>query len=200
MDGQGLRDHPYAHIWFIHRLGMKKNLYYKTGEEGNVDFGERWNDLKILVDTNNEHTVLDVGCAEGLISIELAKQFKKVFAFDIEPYRIRKAKENAVGVDNIKFSTGSYMSYEYQTYDQVFCLGVYHKIKSNERQKALSDMFKKCRSTLYLRVPIIGKSVAKTVGVSDVEVLKIAGNNDFKLAHRTEQRPEHGTIFKFVRH
>jgi len=178
---------------------MKKNLYYKTGEEGNVDFRERWNDLKILVDSNNEHTVLDVGCAEGLISIELAKQFKKVFAFDIEPYRIRKAKENAVGVGNIEFSTGSYMSYEYQTYDQVFCFGVYHKIKSNERQKALSDMFKKCRSILYLRVPIIGKGVAKTVGVSDVEVLKIAGNNDFKLAHRTEQRPEHGTIFKFVR-
>ena len=199
MDGQDSRDHTNAHIRIVHRLAVKKNLYYKTGELGNVDFRERWNDLKILVDSNNEHTVLDVGCAEGLISIELAKQFKKVFAFDIEPYRIRKAKENAVGVDNIEFSTGSYMSYEYQDYDQVFCLGVYHKIKSNERQKALSDMFKKCRSTLYLRVPVIGEDVPKTVGVSDVEVLKIAGNNDFVLAHRTEQRPQHGTIFKFVR-
>ena len=178
---------------------MKKNLYYKTAEEGNVDFAERWNDLKSLVDINAEHTVLDVGCAEGLISIELAKIFKKVFAFDIEPYRIHKAKENAVGVDNIEFSIGSYMSYQYRDYDQVFCLGVYHKIKSNQRQKALADMFKKCRSTLYLRVPVFGKDVPKTVGVSDVEVLKIAGNNDFVLAHRTEQRPQHGTIFKFVR-
>ena len=178
---------------------MKKNLYYKTNEEGNVDFAERWNDLKSLVDINAGDTVLDVGCAEGLISIELAKKFKKVFAFDIEPYRIHKAKENAAGVDNIEFSTESYTSYEYQNYDQVFCLGVYHKIKSNKRQKALSDMFKKCRSTLYLRVPVIGKGVPKTVGVSDVEVLKIAGNNDFVLAHRTEQRPQHGTIFKFKR-
>jgi SAM-dependent methyltransferase len=178
---------------------VKKNLYYKTGEEGNVDFAERWNDLKPLIDNNKKHTVLDVGCAEGLIALELAKKFKKVFAFDIEPYRIRKAKKNAVGVDNIEFSTDSYISYQYQDYDQVFCLGVYHKIKSNQRQKALADMFYKCRSTLYLRVPIIGKDVPKTVGVSDVEVLKIAGNNDFVLAHRTEQRPQHGTIFKFVR-
>ena len=179
---------------------MKKNLYYKTGNEGNVDFAERWNDLEPLIDHNNDHAVLDVGCAEGLIAIELSKRFKKVFAFDIEPYRIVKARENAKNIENIEFSTESYMSYQYKNYDQVFCLGVYHKIKSNQRQKALDDMFKKCGSTLYLRVPVIGEGVLKTVGVSDAEVLKIAGNNNFVLAHRTEQRPQHGTIFKFVRH
>jgi|TARA_R110000803_G_C11854127_1_gene306268 cyclopropane fatty-acyl-phospholipid synthase-like methyltransferase len=179
---------------------VKKNLYYKTGNEGNVDFAERWNDLEPLIDHNNDHAVLDVGCAEGLIAIELSKRFKKVFAFDIEPYRIVKARENAKNIENIEFSTESYMSYQYKNYDQVFCLGVYHKIKSNQRQKALDDMFKKCGSTLYLRVPVIGEGVLKTVGVSDAEVLKIAGNNNFVLAHRTEQRPQHGTIFKFVRH
>ena len=182
---------------------MRKNLYYKTGEEGNVNFNERWNDLAGIIDFNKDHTVLDVGCAEGLIAIELSKRFKKVFAFDMEPYRIIKARENAVDIPNIEFSTENYMSYEYQSYDQVFCLGVYHKIKKliqrQQRQKALDNMFKKCGSTLYLRVPIISKDVSKTVGVSDAEVLKIAGNNNFVLAHRTEQRPEHGTIFKFTR-
>ena len=199
MDGQDIRDHTNAHIRIVHRLAVKKNLYYKNGELGNVDFAERWNDLEKIIDPHKDHVVLDIGCAEGLISIELSKKFKKVFAFDIEPYRICRAKENAAGFDNIEFSTESYMSYQYQDYDQVFCLGVYHKIKSNHRQKALADMFKKCRSTLYLRVPIIGKDVPKTVGVSDAEVLEIAGNNGFVLAHRTEQRPQHGTIFKFVR-
>ena len=179
---------------------VRKNLYYKSGEEGNVDFDERWNDLSGIIDFNKDHTALDVGCAEGLIAIELSKRFKKVFAFDIEPYRIIKAHENAVNISNIEFSTENYLSYEYQSYDQVFCLGVYHKIKKLiQRQKALDNMFKKCGSTLYLRVPIISKDVSKTVGVSDVEVLKIAGNNDFALAHRTKQRPQHGTIFKFVR-
>jgi len=179
---------------------VRKNLYYKSGEEGNVDFNERWNDLSGIIDFNKDHTVLDVGCAEGLIAIELSKRFKKVFAFDIEPYRITKARENAVGIPNIEFSTENYISYQYQDYDQVFCLGVYHKIKNNQRQGALDDMFKKCSSTLYLRVPIVGKDVPKTVGVSDAEVLKIAGNNDFVLTHRTVQRPQHGTIFKFARH
>ena len=178
---------------------MRKNLYYKSGEQGNVDFDERWKDLSEIIDFNKDHTVLDVGCAEGLISIELSKRFKKVYAFDIEPYRITKARENAIGISNIEFSTGNYMSYEYQDYNQVFCLGVYHKIKLSQRQRALNDMFKKCSFTLYLRVPIISKDVPKKVGVSDVEVLKIAGNNNFVVAYRTEQRPHHGTIFKFVR-
>jgi cyclopropane fatty-acyl-phospholipid synthase-like methyltransferase len=179
---------------------VKKNLYYKTGKDGNVDFHERWTDLAEIINFNKDHTVLDVGCAEGLISIELSTRFKKVFAFDIEPYRIIKARENAKNIENIEFSTESYMSYQYKNYDQVFCLGVYHKIKSNQRQKALDDMFKKCGSTLYLRVPVIGEGVLKTVGVSDVEVLKIANDNNFVLTHRTDQRPEHGTIFKFERH
>lgn len=181
------------------QANVKKNLYYKTGAEGNVDFKERWNDLEPLIDSNKDHTVLDVGCAEGLISIQLAKKFKKVFAFDIEPYRIKIAKENSKHIKNIEFSTESYMSYKYENYDQVFCLGVYHKIKHSQRQRALEDMFQKCMSALYLRMPVIGEDVPKTVGVNDAEVLKIAGNNDFVLAHRTEQRPQHGTIFKFVR-
>ena len=65
------------------------------------------------------------------------------------------------------------------------------------RQEVLDTMFKKCKSTLYLRVPIISNNVLKTGGVSDVEVLKIADNNNFNLVYRSEPRYDHGTIFKF---
>ena len=49
---------------------MKKSLYYKTStQNGPVDFADRWNDIKPLIDFNPNHIVLDVGCAEGLITI-----------------------------------------------------------------------------------------------------------------------------------
>ena len=184
---------------------MKKSLYYKTStQNGPVDFADRWNDIKPLIDFNPNHIVLDVGCAEGLITIELAKHFKQVYAFDIERYRIKQAIKNANGIANINFETNNYMIYKYNTYDQVFCLGVYHKIKREwrrpmirSRQEVLDTMFKKCKSTLYLRVPIISNNVLKTVGVSDVEVLKIADNNNFNLVYRSEPRYNHGTLFKF---
>ena len=180
---------------------MKHSLYYKTGQHmiGNVDFADRWNDLRDLIEADPSHIALDVGCAEGLISISLSKMFKEVHAFDIEPYRIQQAKNNAKGIKNIFFSTKNYLTYDYQNYDQIFCLGVYHKIKSISRQRSLDTMFKKCNSMLYLRIPVIDKNVSKTVGVPAAEVLKIAVDNDFELVHRTKQVHLHGTIFKFKR-
>ena len=180
---------------------MKQNLYYKTGEYmiGNVDFADRWDDLHALIDYDGDANVLDVGCAEGLISIKLAHRFKHVDAFDIEPFRIQKALENMGKITNIDFRVGNFMTYDYKHYDQVFCLGVYHKIKYNTRERALATMFERCKNTLYLRVPVIDDSVTRNVGVTAREVLRISNNNGFDLVTRTEQRPLHGTIFKFKR-
>ena len=83
-------------------MANKKNLYYKTGNKGNVDFTDRWDDLKPLIDFNPNHIVLDVGCAEGLIAIELAKQFKQVYAFEINPIRCQMGRENVIRVLNIE--------------------------------------------------------------------------------------------------
>lgn len=176
---------------------MKKNLYYKTGKEGNVDFADRWDDLQPLIEADSTQTALDIGCAEGLIAIELSKLFRHVYAFDIEPYRIQLAKQNAKMHNNIDFSTQNYINYDYKEYDNVFCLGVYHKIKSSVRQNSLNDMFKKCKRYMYLRIPVLGDGVNNNVGVSDQEVLDIAVKNGFELLHRSEPRNLHGTIFKF---
>ena len=182
---------------------MKENLYYRTGNKGNVDFTERWNDLNKILDLNQNDTVLDVGCAEGLISIEVAKKVKFVEAFDKEPYRIKTAINNANGCKNINFVTSSYSNYTYKTYDKVLCLGVYKPSKDESpnsekgRAKALNRIFASCTQQLYLRIPVISDKVDKSWGVSDVEVLKIADNNNFNLVYRSEPRYNHGTLFKF---
>jgi len=183
---------------------VKKNLYYQTtNNEGNVNFADRWNDLNKILDLNQNDTVLDVGCAEGLISIEVAKKVKFVEAFDKEPYRIKQAINNANGCKNINFVTSSYSNYTYKTYDKVLCLGVYKPNKDGtanpkkERAKALDRIFASCTQQLYLRIPVISDKVDKSWGVSDIEILKIANKNNFDLVYRSEPRYDHGTLFKF---
>ena len=188
-------------------MANKKNLYYKTGNKGNVDFTERWDDLKEILDLNPNDTVLDVGCAEGLIAIEVAKKVKFVEAFDKELVRIKKAMINANGYKNIKFAISSYIDYTYTNYDKVLCLGVYKpnwkntetKYKIKERRKALNRIFASCTQQLYLRIPVISDKVDKSWGISDIEVLTIADKNNFNLVHRGEPRHDHGTLFKFQR-
>lgn len=174
---------------------IRKSLYYNE-----VDFNERWNDLEPLIDGNINHVALDVGCAEGEITINLAKKFKFVHAFDNAYQRIIQARRKSRGIRNIDFSAECMMAYGYGKYDQIFCLGVLHKIKIKpSREHIFSRMLHRCKSVLYLRVPIVCEYVPKTVGLRDVEVLKIAETNNFVLEHRTTQRPNHGTLFKFKR-
>jgi SAM-dependent methyltransferase len=167
-----------------------KNLYYKTGSEGNVNFDERWIDLSEIVKLNPQDKILDVGCAEGLIAIQLAKQTKNVDAFDREPYRIMIAKQNAdkANVSNINFSVSSYPNFQYSEYDSIFVLGVYHKIKKPFRKKSL-----------YMRVPIVSDKISIKVGVEKREIEDIAHNNGFLITYKGEPRNNHGTLYKFDR-
>ena len=183
----------------------KQELYYQVNNKGNVNFSDRWDDLKEILDLNPNDTVLDVGCAEGLIAIEVAKKVKFVEAFDKEKVRIENAINNANGRKNIKFTKSSYIDYTYTTYDKVLCLGVYkpnHKWKETKSQKiqrreALNRIFASCTQQLYLRIPVISDKVTKDAGIRDTEVLKIANNNNFNLIYRSEPRYDHGTLFKF---
>ena len=182
---------------------MKKNLYYKIGDLGNVDFADRWNDLNEMLDLDRDDTVLDIGCAEGLISIEVSKKVKKVTGFDVEPFRIKNAENNAKeqNIRNVEFLVSNYKNFRYKEYDKILCLGVYHKIKDGSRRAMLETMFNSCRKQFYIRVPIIdNKTVFENVGVREEEIMEIANNNRFELLHRTQPRHNHGTIFKFQKH
>jgi len=184
------------------KLAMKKNLYYKVGNEGNVDFNNRWNDLEKILDLKNTDTVLDIGCAEGLISIEVAKKVKHVEAFELELHRVNVAKENAEKnkVKNIFFSVASFLNFNYQTYNKVLCLGVYHKIRqANARIPALERMFRSCTDQFYIRVPVLDGTVPIDRGIEEKEIIDTAFRSGFDLVVKTKQRPNHGSIFKFAK-
>jgi 2-polyprenyl-3-methyl-5-hydroxy-6-metoxy-1,4-benzoquinol methylase len=57
----------------------------------------------------SSHTVLDVGCGPGSITLGITERVAKVHAVDFGPSQIESAKENAerAGVRNAEFSEGS---------------------------------------------------------------------------------------------
>jgi hypothetical protein len=81
--------------------------------------------------------VLDIGCAEGLIALEVAKRVAVVDAFDVSETRVAEARRLAAerGISNARFDVGSVDTYPLSplAYDVVLFLAVYGKRLDPER-------------------------------------------------------------------
>ena len=60
---------------------------------------------KLLAILDDKSLAIDLGCATGIVSYEIASQFKKVVGYDISPDMIKVAneKKNGSKADNLKF-------------------------------------------------------------------------------------------------
>ena len=96
-----------------------------------ADPEKRWKDLSLVADFRPADRVLDVGCAEGLISLEIAKRVAQVDGVEVEAQRVERAKIEAAkrGIKNVCFSVGSAIGYaiEPNSYDVVLLLSVLGK-------------------------------------------------------------------------
>ena len=115
-----------------HRRGDLPRRQYKRGYYSDKeDLSERWDDIAQIVDLRPSDLVLDMGCAEGLISFEVAKYVSHVDGVEINPYLLERAISEAVGkkVKNISFTVGSVIDFRAspKSYDVVLFLGVMGK-------------------------------------------------------------------------
>jgi SAM-dependent methyltransferase len=90
---------------------------------------ERWAGTEPYVQLLSDDEVLDIGCAEGLIAIELAKSVRRVHGIEIIPHRVDMARTfiKQAGAKNITVEVASIETIQIEplSYDVVLLAAVY---------------------------------------------------------------------------
>lgn len=124
--------------------GDKPRRKYKRGYYSDKeDLSERWDDVAQIVDLRPDDVVLDMGCAEGLISLEVAKRVSHVDGVEISSHLLERAQSRARkdGVENVSFSVGSVIDCAVPagSYDVVLFLGVMGK-RAGARRVGVAEL------------------------------------------------------------
>src|SRR5690606_33523034 len=101
------------------------------------------------VSFNNEIKVLEVGCGQGLTSIELLKKYKflKIIAVDIDLDAIRLAKKNAAKakvLDRIEFmhADGTNLDFSDDSFDIIICESMLTMLTLEKKQQAVNGFYR----------------------------------------------------------
>jgi SAM-dependent methyltransferase len=132
-----------------------KGLYYGAGRGGR-SFENRWAEVREIADLRPSDEVLDVGCAEGLITLEAAKLVRRVHGFDIHAGRIAEAQRLASerGVENATFEVASVLDYDFHplSYDVALFMAVWGKLAVGTNE--LRGVLRATRRQLVMRVGV----------------------------------------------
>lgn len=138
-----------AEQWDSYDYG--EGYFYQSSDElgitglrdttGRVDaFG-----LKELV---KGHTVLEIGCNTGFLSLVIAPAAERVVAFELNPYLIAIANlgKEYLGIHNVEFLVAAFEDFECdEQFDDVLSFANHHTYDGNTRQ-SLEEYFARCHS------------------------------------------------------
>jgi SAM-dependent methyltransferase len=106
-----------------------KRHFYRDDNMTFEEFWKRWEEVLRLADLRPTDRVLDVGCAEGWNTFELAKLVAHAHGFDNSDVRIAEAQRLAAeqGIENVSFEVASVSGYEIEplSYDVTLFSGVW---------------------------------------------------------------------------
>jgi len=106
--------------------------------------------LDPLLDEVKNANILDVGCAEGLIAMELAKRGAQVTGVDIIESHIEAARFLR-GNLSCRFEVADANNYQPDDYDIILLLSVLHKLKDPSR--ACARFAKAAKNLVVMRLP-----------------------------------------------
>lgn len=163
--------------------------WFAEGQDGDRTLSEQMIGLDPLYEIAPRATVLDLGCAEGLIGLELVKAGASLLhGIDLVHERVRKAREAAReyparfwAADLARFATKPITGL-LPTYDIVLCLSIVHKFAEPEAFLAAAAM--RCRGTLAIRLPARILSDARS-GFRRIDVPALMAAQSFEQTHDT---------------
>lgn len=159
------------------------------------------NDVIETISLINPKTVLDIGCGEGFVTIEIAKKINsKIVGIDKEKDAIKYALSNNK-LENIEYSTGDIFKLDYfkdKSFDLVMSLEVLEHLENYE--KAIEIMCKLSKKYLLLSVP--NEPWFRIANVLRLKYLKRFGNTPGHINNWTRKEFRnlcmgYGKIIKF---
>jgi SAM-dependent methyltransferase len=130
------------------------------GGDGVWDLPTRWADVELHADLRPDDEVLDLGCAEGLITLEVARRVRHVHGVELRQERVEAAREIARqrGVENVTFQCASLGDLKLipKSYDVVLFLGVLQHLPREQRMPAWAKTLQAARRQVVLRTPLFG--------------------------------------------
>jgi SAM-dependent methyltransferase len=111
---------------------------------------KRANAVLRFADLRPTDHVLDVGCADGLIALQLARWVERVHGFDISPTRVARASRSAAeaGVENATFEVRSVQDFPFEplSWDVTLFMRVWGK-GSGAKSVGAQDLARILRAT-----------------------------------------------------
>nr|WP_320120023.1 class I SAM-dependent methyltransferase [uncultured Marinifilum sp.] len=98
----------------------------------------------------SELSVLDIGCATGNLSVELAKNYKKVVGIDLDKAMVKRAMAKANAKNNLEYKFENMLnidsSFGKSHFDIIACFG--NTLVHLESEEMVADFFKKAQMVL----------------------------------------------------
>lgn len=158
-----------------------------------------WQDLMLIADLRPGDHILDMGCAEGHITMELARYVARAQGVEVEAERVKEgtriAKER--GRTNVAFAAGNATDFPLSPdgYDLVFFLGVLGK-KNGDGIIGLPELDRLLSATrrqIYVRVGIQKKSMVDR-GLSLTAIMDLMDKRGFDSISFARQDASFGNI------
>lgn len=183
---------------------VEPTFYYSDldqiqGADGVWGIEERLPEVLRHGDFKPDDEVIDIGCAEGLITMALAGRVRHVRGVELREPRVEAARQIARerGIENVSFEVGSItdLRLPLASYDVVLFLGVFQHLHRNDKWLSMVKVLASARRTVLFRTPLFNpKSPYRTT-----KLAQLCREMNFTMTVYPRQEPRGGSFMKLTR-
>lgn len=141
-----------------------KFLYYAESGAASTDrrFGPRWEVIRTVADFRPTHKLLDVGCADGLMTMESATRCASAHGFEYFQERVEWARSESArrGLKNVTFECGSIFDkvFTAKEYDVTLFLNVFRQKRKDVQvgYDELENLLKATAKQMVMQTDLVG--------------------------------------------